>query len=92
MFKFSYYTNLIIFLCSFVLYYQRNDEVVLLSFHGRKDCAIGNFVKFGGGATMHLNCAMLGECISIATSSCLLVGAHMPYLKLDHNPSFHFAL
>jgi hypothetical protein len=54
--------------------------------HGRKNCAINNFVKFGGGDVMHHNRAMLEECSFVSITSCLLVGVHFPYLELGHDP------
>jgi len=57
--------------------------------HGCKDFVIGNFVKFGSGDAMHHNCTVLEECISVVITSCVLVGAHLPYLEHDHDPPFH---
>jgi hypothetical protein len=48
--------------------------------HECKNCVIANFVKFGGGDAMHHNRTMLEECIFVVITSCILVGAHLPYL------------
>jgi hypothetical protein len=56
-----------------------------MTFHGCKNCVIENFVKFGGGDAMHHNRAMPKECIYVSITSCLLVGAHLPYPKLGHD-------
>jgi hypothetical protein len=56
--------------------------------HERKDCIIGHFVKFGGGDVVHHNHTMHEECISIAITSCVLVGVHLPYLEHDHDHPF----
>jgi len=68
---------------------QKNQCVVLMTSHGCKDFVIGNFVKFGSGDAMHHNCTVLEECISVVITSCVLVGAHLPYLEHDHDPPFH---
>jgi hypothetical protein len=57
--------------------------------HGRKDRAIRNFVKFGGGDVMHHNCTMPEKCIYVAITSCVLAGVHLPYLEHDHDLPFH---
>jgi hypothetical protein len=57
--------------------------------HGHKDCAIGHFVKFGGGDAMHHNRTMLEECIFVAITSCVLVGVHLLYPKHDHDPPLY---
>jgi len=57
-----------------------------MTFHRRKNCAINNFVKFGGGDAMHHNRAMPKECIYVSITSCLLAGVHLPYPELGHNP------
>jgi hypothetical protein len=43
--------------------------LVLLS-NGGKDCAIGDFVKFGGGVAQHHNLSMLEHCLFIGITSC----------------------
>jgi hypothetical protein len=68
---------------------QKNQCVVFMTGHGHKVCAIGHFVKFGGGNAMHCNCTMLEECIFVAITSCILVGVHFPYPEHDHDPPFH---
>jgi len=50
-----------------------------MTFHGSKNCAIDNFVKFGGGDAMHHNCAMPKECNYDSITSYLLAGVHLPY-------------
>jgi len=51
-----------------------------------KDVAISNFVKFGGGITLHHNSNMLKEFIYISITSCLLVGVNLPILEVGHDP------
>jgi hypothetical protein len=63
--------QLIHFDCGFFIYLvyafvcstKRNQCVILMISHGRKNCAIDNFVKFGSGNAMHHNHAMPKECI-----------------------------
>jgi len=57
-----------------------------MTFHGGKNCAINNFVKFGGGDVMHHNWAMPKECVYVSITSYLLVGVHLPYLEPSHDP------
>jgi hypothetical protein len=50
-----------------------------MTFHGSKNCAINNFVKFGGGDATHHNCAMPEESTFVSITFYFLVGAHLPY-------------
>lgn len=67
---------------------QKKSICVLMIVHECKNCVIANFVKFGGGDAMHHNRTMLEECIYVVITSCILVGAHLPYLEHDHDLPF----
>lgn len=67
---------------------QKNQCVVFMIAHGCKDCVIGNFVKFESGDAMHHNHTVFEECIYVVITSCVLVGAHFPYLEHDHDLPF----
>jgi hypothetical protein len=44
--------------CVFILQYQANESITLMT-HGGKPCGLGNFVKFEGGDAFHHNMRML---------------------------------
>jgi hypothetical protein len=47
---------------------------------------MGNFVKFGGGTTIHHNRSMLEEFLSIFITSRLIKGASLMFLEVDQDP------
>jgi hypothetical protein len=60
--------------------------------HGHKNCAIDNFVKFGGGDAMHHNHTMLEECVfdvppnSLRTQMWVLERNNKKRKELGHAP------
>jgi hypothetical protein len=55
-------------------------------------CAIGNFIKYGGVATLTHYKAMLADCISITIVMGLQVVVALPYPLLDHDPPIHIIM
>ncbi len=53
---------------------------------GRQGVVIGNFIKYGGGATLTHNKTMPLDCISITIATCLQAVIALPYPLLDHDP------
>ncbi len=43
-------------------------------------------MKFGGEAVQHHNLSMLEHCLFIGITSCLIRGAHLSILNLEHDP------
>jgi hypothetical protein len=52
---------------------------------GRKQCAYGNFVKFGGRGVLHHNKEMPTCALSVAVNVSLLATTSLPFLDLDHD-------
>jgi len=65
------------------------NDCIIFSSSGGKQCALGDFVKFGGEGVLHHNHSMLEHCFSVGITFCLIRGAHLPIPNLDHDPPLH---
>ncbi len=75
-------------LLPYVLQYQLNDCIILYC-SGGKDCALGNFIKFGGEGVILHHHSLIKDCLSVGITSSLVKGAHLPCLVLDHDPPLY---
>jgi len=65
---------------------RKNGHIVLLIKVGNKGCAIGNFIKFGGGGTLHQNKTMACDYILVVISLDLETIIALQYPLFDHDP------
>jgi hypothetical protein len=60
-----------------------------MSSNGKKNYAIGNFIKFGGPMVVHHNLQMLEDFLLVGITSFLIKGVHLPCLEVSHDPPLH---
>jgi hypothetical protein len=65
------------------------NNYIILSSSGGKQCAFGDFIKFGGEGVVHHNHSMLEHCLFVGITTCWIRGAHLPIPNLDHDLPLH---